>query len=78
LVCGKEAANYKPAPDPYLRAAELLESACPLVVEDSEAGVTSAKAAGFDVIRVAAVHDVASAVRQAIAEETEDKNGEVL
>ena len=49
LVCGKEAANYKPAPDPYLRAAKLLESSRPLVVEDSEAGVASGKAAGFDV-----------------------------
>jgi HAD superfamily hydrolase (TIGR01509 family) len=80
LVCGKEAANYKPAPDPYLRAAELLESSRPLVVEDSEAGVASAKAAGFDVVRVSTVHDVASAVRRAIGEETEDKtgNGEVL
>ena len=66
LVCGKEAANYKPAPDPYLRAAELLAASRPLVVEDSEAGVASAQAAGFDVVRVADVQEVASAVRQAI------------
>jgi len=67
LVCGKEAANYKPAPDPYLRAAELLKARRPLVIEDSEAGVASATAAGFDVVRVTNVHEVAEAVRRAIA-----------
>ena len=52
LVCGSEVANLKPAPDPYLRAAELLGAAKPLVVEDSDAGEQSGRAAGFDVLRV--------------------------
>ena len=63
LVCGKEAQNLKPAPDPYLRAAELLGSVKPLVVEDSDAGVASAKAAGFDVLRVSSVETVPSELR---------------
>ena len=63
LVCGSEVANLKPAPDPYLRAAELLRSRRPLVVEDSPAGVASARAAGFDVVRVEAVGEMAEAVR---------------
>ena len=67
LVCGKEAVNYKPAPDPYLRAAQLLASSRPLVVEDSDAGVASATAAGFDVVRVNDVREVPEAVRQALS-----------
>ncbi len=52
LVCGMEVPNLKPAPDPYLRAAELLGARSPLVVEDSDAGVASATAAGFEVLRL--------------------------
>src|SRR5262249_1967344 len=39
IVCGREVPNLKPAPDPYLRGAELLGARRPLVVEDSDAGV---------------------------------------
>lgn len=63
LVCGMEVARLKPAPDPYLRAAELLGSKRPLVVEDSAAGVASAQAAGFDYVRVASVGEMAAMVR---------------
>src|SRR5260370_9815433 len=66
LVCGKEVLNLKPAPDPYLRAAELLGAARPLVVEDSEAGVASGRAAGFDVLRVSSAAAVAVEVRRAL------------
>lgn len=52
LVCGMEVPNLKPAPDPYLLAAELLSSRRPLVIEDSDAGVAAGKAAGFEVLRV--------------------------
>jgi beta-phosphoglucomutase len=63
FVCGKEVPNLKPAPDPYLRAAELLGVRRPLVVEDSDAGVASAKAAGFDVLRVTNAATTAAEVR---------------
>jgi beta-phosphoglucomutase len=63
FVCGKEALNLKPSPDPYLRAAELLGATRPLVVEDSDAGVESARAAGFDVLRVSSAASVAREVR---------------
>jgi beta-phosphoglucomutase len=56
LVCGMEIPNLKPAPDPYLRAAELLSADRPLVVEDSDAGVAAGLAAGFEVLRVSAPH----------------------
>jgi beta-phosphoglucomutase len=54
LVCGMEIPNLKPAPDPYLRAAELLSASRPLVVEDSDAGVAAGFGAGFEVLRVSA------------------------
>jgi beta-phosphoglucomutase len=63
FVCGREVPNLKPAPDPYLRAAELLRVSRPLVIEDSDAGVASAKAAGFDVLRVSGADTVAAEVR---------------
>jgi len=53
-VCGDEVANGKPAPDPYLRAAELLGFApqqC-LAVEDSVAGTAAAEGAGCPVLVV--------------------------
>jgi HAD superfamily hydrolase (TIGR01509 family) len=68
FVCGKEAKNLKPSPDPYLRAADLLRATRPLVVEDSEAGVESARAAGFDVLRVSSAATVAREVRAALAQ----------
>jgi beta-phosphoglucomutase len=64
LVCGSEVAHLKPAPDPYLRAAELLGAEHPLVVEDSAAGVASAQAAGFEFVRVASVEEMVAAVRE--------------
>jgi HAD superfamily hydrolase (TIGR01509 family) len=52
VVCGEDVQRLKPAPDPYLEAARLLGISTALVVEDSEAGVASGRAAGFDVLRV--------------------------
>lgn len=63
LVCGSEVARLKPAPDPYLRAAELLESKRPLVVEDSAAGVASAVAAGFEFVRIPSIGEMVATVR---------------
>jgi len=64
FVCGREVPNLKPAPDPYLRAAELLGVRRPLVIEDSDAGVASGKAAGFDVLRVSQPEAVPAEVRR--------------
>jgi beta-phosphoglucomutase-like phosphatase (HAD superfamily) len=61
--------NLKPAPDPYLKAAELLRARQPLVIEDSESGVASARAAGFEVLRITHVEGVARAVRDLLISE---------
>ena len=52
VVCREDVARNKPAPDAYLLAAQLLGVTSALVVEDSDAGVASGRAAGFDVLRV--------------------------
>lgn len=51
-VFGDEVKNLKPHPEPYLLAAERLGVKRPLVFEDSDAGLASARAAGFTAIRV--------------------------
>ncbi len=54
VVCGDEVPAGKPAPDPYLRAAQLLELDprwC-LAVEDSPTGAAAAEAAGCPVLVV--------------------------
>jgi beta-phosphoglucomutase len=67
LVCGREVVeNLKPAPDPYLKAAELIGARRPLVIEDSDAGVASARAAGFDVVRVSGPEEVVSAISRTL------------
>lgn len=52
LVCREDVTQFKPAPDPYLKAAGLLQTQRALVIEDSQAGIASGKAAGFDVLEV--------------------------
>jgi beta-phosphoglucomutase len=52
LVGGESVLNHKPAPDPYLLAAERLSARAVLVVEDSEPGIASGRAAGFEVLEV--------------------------
>jgi beta-phosphoglucomutase len=65
-VYGGDVERLKPAPDPYLRAANLLGITRALVVEDSEAGIASGHAAGFDVVRITHARDVAALVREAL------------
>jgi beta-phosphoglucomutase len=64
LITGEDVRNFKPSPEPYLLAAERLGARRPLVIEDSDAGVASGRAAGFEVLRVSAVENVAREVRE--------------
>jgi HAD superfamily hydrolase (TIGR01509 family) len=63
VVCREDVARHKPAPDPYRRAAELLCVTSALVVEDSEAGIASGRAAGFDVLAVPAAPQMPALLR---------------
>jgi len=64
LITGEDVQNFKPSPEPYLLAAKRLGARRPLVIEDSEAGVASGLAAGFEVLRVTAVGNVGREVRE--------------
>jgi HAD superfamily hydrolase (TIGR01509 family) len=52
IVGAESVTQYKPAPEPYLVAAERLAVRSPLVLEDSQAGIASGRAAGFEVAHV--------------------------
>ena len=58
VVCRDDVKALKPAPDCYLRAAELLEIRHALVLEDSAPGMAAARAAGFEVVPVVNSTDV--------------------
>ena len=65
VVIGTEdVERTKPAPDPYLLALRRLGVAKALAVEDSEAGVASATAAGLDVLRVPRPADMPGLLRK--------------
>jgi beta-phosphoglucomutase len=51
-VFGGDVKKHKPDPEPYLLAIQKLGVRNALVVEDSDAGVASATAAGLDVLRI--------------------------
>jgi sugar-phosphatase len=61
LVTADQVVHGKPAPDPYLLAAERLgvDPAACLVVEDAPAGIAAGRAAGMTVWAVSTTHAVA-------------------
>jgi len=63
-ICGEDVARHKPDPLPYRTAAERLGVSSALVVEDSDAGVASGRAAGFDVLRIPHPSETVSLVRR--------------
>jgi beta-phosphoglucomutase len=66
LVYGGDVKKLKPAPDPYLLAIKRLGVRTALVLEDSDAGEASARAAGLDVLRVQSPADVPELLRERI------------
>jgi beta-phosphoglucomutase len=64
IVHGGDVARHKPAPDPYLLAMERLGVRSAVAVEDSAAGIASARAAGLDVVAIPNAADVCRLVRQ--------------
>lgn len=66
VVGGDDVERHKPAPEPYLLAASRLGARAPLVVEDSEAGIASGRAAGFEVLAVAGPAEVPERLRRVV------------
>ena len=64
MVTVDDVVRGKPAPDPYLRAAEMLgvDARECLVLEDAPAGVSAARAAGATVLGVLSTHTAAQLV----------------
>lgn len=63
LVCGEDVERHKPEPDPYVLAAQRLGVTRALVVEDSDAGMESARRAGFEALRIPAAARTIELVR---------------
>jgi beta-phosphoglucomutase len=63
IVGGEMVTRHKPAPEPYLLAAERLGVNRALVLEDSAAGIASGRAAGFEVIAVKHPREVVDLLR---------------
>ncbi len=66
IVGGESVQRHKPAPEPYLRAAERLGVRSALVLEDSAAGIASGRAAGFEVLRVGHPSEVAGLLKPSL------------
>lgn len=66
-IYGGDVKRKKPAPDPYLLAMERLDAKRGLVVEDSDAGEASARAAGLDVLRIPYPEDMVRLVSDTLA-----------
>src|SRR5262245_14095511 len=64
VVGGENVQRHKPAPEPYLLAAHRLSVERALVIEDSEAGISSGRAAGFEVMAVKHPREVAGRLRE--------------
>ncbi|MEO8592396.1 MAG: HAD family phosphatase [Candidatus Solibacter sp.] len=63
IVGGSDVTRHKPAPEPYLLAGSRLGVERALVLEDSAAGIASARAAGFEVLPVRHPSEVAGLIR---------------
>ncbi|MBV8820427.1 MAG: HAD family hydrolase, partial [Acidobacteriaceae bacterium] len=63
-VYGGDVVNLKPAPDPYLLAAERTGTRNALVVEDSAPGIASGRAAGLDVLEIHSQSDMCRLVAE--------------
>lgn len=67
IVGGESVTHHKPAPEPYLLAAERLAVRTPLVLEDSQAGLASGRAAGFEAVHVPHPAEMERVLRAALA-----------
>ena len=65
MVGGGDVLKQKPDPEPYLLAASRLGVTRAIVLEDSQAGMTAGRAAGFAVLPVRHPEDVPSVLTAA-------------
>lgn len=65
VVGGGDVKKQKPNPEPYLLAASRVGASRALVLEDSQAGMTAGRAAGFEVLQVRHPNEVPGLLQQA-------------
>jgi HAD superfamily hydrolase (TIGR01509 family) len=68
MVFGEEVSTPKPSPAPYKLVAQKLGVDTGIAFEDSEPGLTSARAAGFRAIKVDHPKDLPRIVAQSLSE----------
>jgi beta-phosphoglucomutase len=66
VICADDVQNLKPAAEPYSTAARRLSVVRPLVIEDSDTGVASGEAAGFEVLRVSGARGMPEELRRTL------------
>ena len=62
FVFGEDVEHHKPSPDPYLLLGRRMGIATGLVFEDSDAGITSARLAGFTVVLISEPEELSQIV----------------
>ena len=65
VVGGGDVQKHKPDPEPYRLAASRIGVTRAVVLEDSEAGIASGRAAGFEVLRIRHPNEVPGVLRAA-------------
>jgi HAD superfamily hydrolase (TIGR01509 family) len=65
VVGGGDVQKHKPDPEPYRLAASRIGVTRAVVQEDSEAGIASGRAAGFEVLRIGHPNEVPGVLRAA-------------
>ncbi len=78
IVGGEDVTRHKPAPEPYLLAAERLGVTRALVLEDSAAGIASGRAAGFEVLVVRHPAQVAGQLAELLGRDAERFGGDLV
>jgi beta-phosphoglucomutase len=66
IVHGGDVQRHKPSPEPYLLAMERLQVTRAIAVEDSKAGIASARAAGLPVVEIPAARELSRLLRAAL------------
>jgi beta-phosphoglucomutase len=66
IVFGGDTASKKPSPAPYLLIAEKLGVKTGIAFEDSEPGLSSARAAGFRAVKIARPSDLSEIVKRSL------------
>ena len=66
IVGAESVTRYKPDPEPYRMAAQRLAVTAPLVLEDSQAGIASGRAAGFEVAHIPHPSEMERVLRAAL------------